>query len=295
MKIGLRVDVDTFRGARLGVPSLCRVLASRGILATFFWTVGPDNMGRHLWRLLRPSFLWKMLRSNAPGLYGWDILLRGTLWPGPIIGRTLAPVLRETAATGHEMGFHAWDHHAWQSRVELWSRDAIYDQIVRGVDLMTEIIGRQPTCSAAPAWQCTDLALWVKAQFPFSYNSDCRGSSIFLPEARDSSPVQPQIPVTLPTFDEAVGINHQTAEGFFDDLLTMLEPGKLNVLTIHAEVEGLSQLETFERFIDRAMTDGWSFVPLGDLVEADANLPSGRLKKGSIPGRAGWCSVQDCP
>ena len=292
MKIGLRIDVDTFRGTRDGVPLLCRLLASHGIRATFFFSVGPDNMGRHLWRLVRPHFLVKMLRSHAAGLYGWDILLRGTCWPGTIIGKRLGDCLRLAAGAGHEMGFHAWDHYTWQTHIAHMPPEAIRASLARGVDLMTTIIGAPPTCSAAPGWRCTEAALREKERFPFLFNSDCRGQTVFRPMVANVLLNQPQVPVTLPTFDEVIGRPGVTLETYNDYILALIQPGRLNVFTIHAEVEGIVYRDLFERFVQKARALGHEFIPLGTLPEGPSIIPAGRMASGSIPGRDGWVTVQ---
>lgn len=293
MKIGLRIDVDTFRGTRDGVPDLCRLLAACGIRASFFFSVGPDNMGRHLWRLARPRFLVKMLRSNAAGLYGWDILLRGTLWPGAIIGRRLGDCLRMAAGAGHEMGFHAWDHYTWQAHIEHMSSEAIHAGLDRGVDLMTTIVGTPPTCSAAPGWRCTEAALLAKQRFPFVFNSDCRGATVFRPVVAGVQLNQPQVPVTLPTFDEVIGQPGVTLDTYNDYILKLIQPERLNVLTIHAEVEGIVCRDLFERFVQKARSLGHEFAPLGALLPVASSMPPGRIAKGAVPGREGWLAVQE--
>jgi len=290
--IGLRVDVDTYRGTRIGVPNLSRILARHNSKATFFFSVGPDNMGRHLWRLLRPAFLWKMLRTNAASLYGWDILLKGTFWPGPVIGEKLAHVIRETAEAGHEVGLHAWDHHAWQAHINHMGTEAVHQTLHRGVEMITRLLGSPPTCSAVPGWKCNDCVLREKAKFTFRYNSDCRGDSIFRPIVDGAELAQPQVPVTLPTYDEVIGRDGVSKDSYNAYLLGLLRPDRLNVLTIHAEVEGIVCLKDFEHFAQMALSQGHRFVPLGALLAKCPQMNAARVASREIPGREGWVACQ---
>jgi len=290
-RVGLRIDVDTFRGTRDGVPALLDVLATHGIRATFFFSVGPDNMGRHLWRLLRPTFLVKMIRSNAASLYGLDILLRGLFWPGPNIGRAHGELMRRTADEGHEVGIHAWDHHAWQAKSDHMSESDLDREISRGVDALQGILGSRVSCSASAGWKCNETVLAAKQKYAMRYHSDCRGTSIFVPDVRGET-MTPQIPVTLPTYDEIIGRNGVNDDNFNATILDSVRPDQLNVLTIHAEVEGIAKRELFDDFLNAAAARHVRFSPLGDLLEANARIPVGRIRQGSVPGREGNLCVQ---
>ena len=283
--LGLRVDVDTFRGTRDGVPRLLELFAARRIRATFFFTLGPDNMGRHLRRLLRPRFLAKMLRSNAASLYGWDILLAGTFWPGRVIGRVLPDVLRAADRAGHEVGLHAWDHHKWQVEALRMSKATLCAEIQRGVAAFRDVFGRSPDCTAAAGWICNETVLAAKEEFAFRYNSDCRGRATFMPVV-DGERLTPQVPTTLPTYDEAIGRDGVTDENYNAGLFRRILPDQLNVLTIHAEVEGMSRAALFESFLDRCAERGIGIEPLSAILPARP-LPADEICLGPIAGRDG--------
>ncbi len=131
-----------------------------------------------------------------------------------------------------------------------------------------------------------------KNRFDFLYNSDCRGDRMFRPLI-DGKEYAVQIPATLPTYDEVIGQDGINAENYNDFMLGLIKPGQLNILTIHAEVEGIVCADMFDEFLQKAKERNISFVPMIELLPDDINsLPIDSVKTAPLPGREGWVCWQ---
>lgn len=69
-RIVLKIDVDTLRGTREGVPNLARIFDRFAARATFLFSLGPDHTGWAMRRVLRPGFLKKVSRTSVVEHYG---------------------------------------------------------------------------------------------------------------------------------------------------------------------------------------------------------------------------------
>lgn len=107
------------------------------------------------------------------GIFYWQVRPGGKE-----IGHANADIIRE-AAKHHEVGLHAWDHHAWQAHSGNWDRQTLVDDIARGLRTLEEIIGQPVTCSAAAGWRADQQVIEAKEAFHLRYNSDCRGAMPF--------------------------------------------------------------------------------------------------------------------
>jgi undecaprenyl phosphate-alpha-L-ara4FN deformylase len=289
-RVALKIDVDTFRGTRDGVPALLADLAAAGVRASFFFTLGPDNSGRAVLRVFRKrGFLAKMLRTNAARLYGWRTALYGTLLPAPEIGRRCRAALAAVQAAGHEVGLHAWDHVAWQDRLDRLPRAAIDAQLDRGIGAFEEIFGARPRGFAAPAWFCTDEAFAALDARGFDYLSVSRGAAApFYPRISGRTLATLEVPTTLPTLDEDLGREGITPANYVSRLVARYRPGEDEVLTVHAETEGLAYRNLFQDLLRRHRELGVTTRTVGELAaEARVRAPAGRVEYGEVPGRAG--------
>ncbi|MGJ7511320.1 polysaccharide deacetylase family protein [Variovorax sp. GT1P44] len=294
--IALKVDVDTFRGTREGVPRLVTLLRMVGARATFLFSLGPDHTGRAVFRVFRPGFLSKVARTSVLEHYGVRTLLNGIVLPGPDIGKREAATLRAVRDAGFEVGVHCWDHIDWQDHLLRRDPEWTTRQMKRAVDRHTEIFGSPPQLHGAAGWQFNTAAAQAETALGIRIASDTRGSEPFIPVSDDGRAIgPPQFPTTLPTLDELIGIDGIDADNVDAHLLSLTaDPDRDHVYTLHAELEGMKLMPAFERLLRGWKTQGHSLVALGDLAAATetSDLPRHRLLQGEVAGRSGVLAVQ---
>ena len=100
----------------------------------------------------------------------------------------------------------------------------------------------------------------------------------------------PKFPVTLPTYDEMIGRDGVNDENYNERLMALCRPDRLNVLTIHAEVEGIARRDMFARFVERRSflrrmaSCLWRNSCASTLLQGMGRL---RARK-SLDAKAGW-------
>jgi peptidoglycan/xylan/chitin deacetylase (PgdA/CDA1 family) len=296
VKLALKIDVDTFRGSREGVPRLAETLRARGAGATFLFSLGPDHTGRAIRRVFRRGFVGKVARTSVLEHYGLKTLLYGTLLPGPDIGRRCAAEMRAVREAGFEAGVHCWDHVRWQDGVAgadaAWTDRELDAACVR----YREVFGAPATVHGAAGWQTNAHALRYLDRHGFAWASDTRGSGPFLPRMGGETFACPQWPTTLPTLDELVGVDGRTPQDAAREVLALTAARReaTHVFTAHAELEGAKLHGAFDTLLAGWAERGYQVVSLRELAATRAarELPVHDVIYGPVPGRSGTLALQ---
>jgi peptidoglycan/xylan/chitin deacetylase (PgdA/CDA1 family) len=297
MRLGLKVDVDTLRGTREGVPELVKLFRSHGVLGTFLFSMGPDHTGRAVRRVFRRGFLGKVKRTSVLQHYGVRTLLYGTLLPGPDIGRRGADVMRAVRDAGHETGIHCYDHVRWQDGVATADAEWTRRQLALACERFVSVMQERPTTHGAAGWQMNVHALRLTQRYGFDYCSDGRGYAPHLPVWRAELIRCPQIPTTLPTLDELIGTDGVDESNVADHLLALTEQppaAQAHVFTLHAELEGMQLAPVLDRLIAGWKAQGYEVGPVRAIYDdlEPMALPRCEVGPGTVPGRSGSLLVQ---
>jgi undecaprenyl phosphate-alpha-L-ara4FN deformylase len=297
MKLALKIDVDTYRGTREGVPRLVEALQRHNAQATFFFSLGPDHTGRAIKRVFRPGFIGKVSRTSVVEHYGIKTLLYGTLLPSPDIGRKCADIMRMVKDAGFEVGIHCYDHIRWQDHVAHKDAEWTRRELQRAVDRYTEIFGEAPHAHAAAGWQMNRHALRLMQRMGFEYSSDTRGTHPFIPTWQAEIIACPQLPTTLPTLDELMNRDGITLDNISQHILGLTESPSGHtghVYTLHAELEGGKWLPIFEQLLQGWQAQGYELVAMQQYLQGLdlAALPRHEVEMREVDGRVGTLACQ---
>ena len=245
MKLALKIDADTYRGTRDGVPRLVELLKRHEAGATFFFALGPDRSG-----------------------------FNGKVLPAPDIGRRCADAMRAVRDAGFEIAMQGWDCATWRRRAGKADAEWTARQMSQAIERFEQVFGERPAVHGAPGWRVNKHALRNTQALEFDYASDTRGTHPFIPVLRAEIVACPQVPTTLPALDRAGGA---------DALLQETQSARHHVFTLNASV-ATHGTEALERLLEGWKSQGYELVALRTLLAEAAveGLPMHTVTEGPI-------------
>lgn len=224
-----------------------------------------------------------MFRTNAGRLYGLKTALYGTLLPSPLIAISFPELVGKMIAAGHEVEFHAWDHRRWQDELDKHTYGWIEEWFEKGITAYRKLVKKDPSSFGAPSWVIDDRVLEISQKYHFDYLSCTRAKEPFVHEISRRI----EIPSNLPCFEE-IGVHQGVSK-----IMQILKNGGINVLPIHAEVEGGVWSKYFIELCEEVRRTDFEILPLSKiraLLETET-LPVRKYHLELLPGRASPCAV----
>ncbi|MGB5672794.1 MAG: hypothetical protein WBM71_19835 [Sedimenticolaceae bacterium] len=285
MRVALRVEVNSLRGLRQGVPNLMRLFSEFQVRASFFFPVGHDLAGRSL------SRTWRERRR-----LGLPSLAYGTLLPAPSLGREGVELMTAARANGHEVGLFGLSPVQWLRRLAFADESWVRQQCAQMWSSYLDFGGVAPSAMATPGWQVNPALLEGLSTKRFRYSSVSRGKFPYYPVLQGVRSGVPEIPTTLPTVDELLqqpGVSSDNVhEYLYAESRHLLPAG--HVFAASAEREGLDLLPLMEKLLVMWKGQDGSVRALGDVFgDIDlATLPYHQMGWGELEGGARPMAMQ---
>jgi peptidoglycan/xylan/chitin deacetylase (PgdA/CDA1 family) len=158
------------------------------------------------------------------------------------------------------------------------------------------IFGTEARTAGAPGWQACAVSRRVYDEAGLLYSSDTRGESAFYPRIGAETFRTLEIPSTLPTFDELMGRPEYPDDAIVAHYVSLLRTDRPNVLTIHAEIEGMKKRPLFQQLLKEFQDRGVEFARLDALADQLLThrdvVPVRDLVMAEIDGRSGLVATE---
>ncbi|MFC1710683.1 polysaccharide deacetylase family protein [Nanoarchaeota archaeon] len=165
----LRVDLESDKGIRLGLPKLLDLLKKYDIKASFYLVMGGES---NLFELLKHRGKIKGERSIK--LWSTKDKLRMALLPKDFVVKNKV-ILKRILDEGHELGLHGWKHREWSRGLE---KINVKKRVFQSRKKYIELFGKEPISFASPALKTDENVVSVLHMNKIKFMSDFMGEKV---------------------------------------------------------------------------------------------------------------------
>ncbi|MFN3884882.1 MAG: polysaccharide deacetylase family protein [Rhodocyclaceae bacterium] len=212
----------------------------------------------------------------------------GNDWLGRSPARQCRHLLEQVRAAGFDLGILGWQPTQWVERADSAPATWVSKQLDQARTAFEKLFGHTPRLTAAPGWQGNPHSLRLTQRLGFSISSDTRGRHPFIPVWNGEIVRCPQIPVTLPTFEELANSSDERTADAVDALLALsAKPSPAgHVFNLTASRAIGKAPQHFERLLAGWRAQGYRIVSLdifatGLVID---QLPRHEIVIGTVPG-----------
>ncbi|MFH1325749.1 MAG: polysaccharide deacetylase family protein [archaeon] len=164
----LRVDLESDKGIKEGVPKLLDLLKKYGIKASFYLSMGGES---DILEILKHR--GKLKTSGERSVKIWSIKekVRMVLFPKDFVKRNIG-ILKRILEEGHELGVHGWKHREWTRGLK---KIGIENTIRKSIKKYEKFFGNKPISFASPGFNTNKDVMEALEKNNIKFVSDFQG------------------------------------------------------------------------------------------------------------------------
>ena len=240
MVFGLRIDLESHKGIKEGLPNLLRLLRKYNFKASFYLVMGGEST---LLEILKNSKSLKSSKERELKVWKLGEKIRMVLFPKDFVKENLKGI-KNILKEGHELGLHGWKHRIWTRGTKI--RD-IQKQIYLAFKRYQEIFKKKPESFASPAFRIDKKIMKILNEKGIKVISDLPGERIF--KIQETSIIN--VPITIkgennsPIIEDMVSKGHTDKE-ILEKLKKEIERNRISTMYIHGLYEGIWKINLLE-------------------------------------------------
>lgn len=163
----LRIDLESDKGIREGLPKILDLLKKYNLKASFYLTIGGES---GIYNILK--YRKKLPKREGLKIFSIFEKIRIILFPKDFVKEN-RKILMRILSEGHELGLHGWKHRKWSRGLEGIN---INEDISKSIIKFKKIFDKNPISFAAPAFQTNKKVLQVLENNKIKVISDLQGT-----------------------------------------------------------------------------------------------------------------------